>query len=275
MARRPWTGLTAATGEPSGGPSRFSRELSRLSIALILLALAAVTSALTGTADRDAVPARRAAGAFFPSLRSLFGAPAPAPGTHVAELERQERAFRLIAGVEAEAEARGGVSLGLLVRRTRLEPFSWREAEDSLLETSERIESTPSILPANGYIGSPFSLARAHPILALSRPHRGVDVVAPWGSPIVATARGEVSFVGYSGEYGLTVEIDHGRGLVTRYAHASRALVRPRQQVERGDTIARIGRSGLAVGSHVHYEVLLNGVPKNPRRYINHSINPD
>jgi murein DD-endopeptidase MepM/ murein hydrolase activator NlpD len=102
-----------------------------------------------------------------------------------------------------------------------------------------------------------------------------VDVVAPFGTPIVATARGQVRFVGYSGAYGLSIEIDHGHGVMTRYAHASRAFVHPGQQVERGDTIARIGRSGLAVGSHVHYEVVLNGVPRNPRLYINRSINPD
>jgi murein DD-endopeptidase MepM/ murein hydrolase activator NlpD len=64
------------------------------------------------------------------------------------------------------------------------------------------------------------------------------------------------------------VEIDHGYGVVTRYAHASRVLVRRGELVDRGDTIARVGRTGLAIGSHLHYEVLVNGVAANPNRYV-------
>ena len=95
-----------------------------------------------------------------------------------------------------------------------------------------------------------------------------VDIVAARGTPIVAAARGRVRYVGFAGEYGLTVEIDHGYGYVTRYAHASRALVRVGQPVERGDMIGRVGDTGLAIGPHLHYEVLVNERQANPRWYM-------
>jgi murein DD-endopeptidase MepM/ murein hydrolase activator NlpD len=155
-----------------------------------------------------------------------------------------------------------------LMRRARLLSFSWREARDTLGQKLSRLAATPSILPTEGYISSGFSSSRYHPILSRPRPHVGLDIVAPQGTPIVAAANGRVRFVGRNGEYGLSVEIDHGWGVVTRYAHASRTTVRPGQPVERGDVIAQVGATGLAVGPHLHYEVLLNGSPVNPRRYI-------
>jgi murein DD-endopeptidase MepM/ murein hydrolase activator NlpD len=92
--------------------------------------------------------------------------------------------------------------------------------------------------------------------------------VARTGEPILAAARGRVGFVGSQGDYGLMVALSHGRGVETRYAHASRLLVRNGQVVERGDTIALVGRTGLAVAPHLHYEVLIDGRPANPERYI-------
>jgi murein DD-endopeptidase MepM/ murein hydrolase activator NlpD len=265
MARRLLTSVIRAEVEPKAAQNRLSREIARLTIALFLLLVGTISSALTDAPPGTSGPASFAIGdRLFRNLRAELASRSETPGTELAELRRQEGAYRLLGGDEPS----GAVDLAALVRRTRLLPFSWREAEDSLLEYRDRLEATPSISPANGYISSGFSAARVHPILALSRPHRGLDIVAPFGSPIVAPARGRVSFVGHSGEYGLTIEIDHGRGLTTRFAHASRALVRPGQEVARGDTIARVGRSGLAVGSHVHYEVLVDGQPRNPRRYI-------
>lgn len=130
------------------------------------------------------------------------------------------------------------------------------------------MEAMPSILPASGYVSSGFSGSRWHPILDRPRPHNGLDIVAPYGSPVVASARGRVRRAGDANEFGLMVEIDHGHGLVTRYAHLSRILVRRGQLVDRADPVGRIGRSGLAAGPHLHYEVLVNGRAANPRRYI-------
>ena len=105
-------------------------------------------------------------------------------------------------------------------------------------------------------------------ILDRPRPHNGVDIVARPGTPIVAAAHGRITHAGPMGEYGLTIEIEHGYGITTRYAHASRLLARVGQTVARGDTIARVGQTGLAVGPHLHYEVLVGGQAADPRMFI-------
>jgi murein DD-endopeptidase MepM/ murein hydrolase activator NlpD len=158
--------------------------------------------------------------------------------------------------------------VGELLRRAKLLNFSWREARDSLLDKHHRLESTPSIIPTYGYITSAFSRSRKHPILDRARPHEGIDISARHGTPIFAAAKGRVRFAGKKGDFGMAVEIDHGYGVVTRYAHASKLLVRNGQSVKRGDTIAQVGSTGLAVGPHLHYEVLVNGRPQNPGQYV-------
>lgn len=155
-----------------------------------------------------------------------------------------------------------------MLRRARLLSSSWSEATDSLESRHERLASTPSIRPTAGFISSAFTRSRFHPILHYARPHEGIDIAAPKGTPILAAAKGQVIFVGRRGDYGLLVEIDHGFGLVTRYAHASVVSVRRGQIVERGEKIAAVGATGLATGPHLHYEVMLNGRPVDPKRYI-------
>lgn len=158
--------------------------------------------------------------------------------------------------------------VGQLLRRARLLEFSWREAEDTLRDKHARLAAMPSIYPTTGYMTSGFSSSRWHPILDRPRPHNGVDIVARPGTPIVAAAHGRVKTAGVLGELGLTVEIDHGYGIVTRYAHTSRVHVRVGQLVARGDVIARVGQTGLAVGPHLHYEVLVRGKPADPRGFV-------
>ncbi len=158
--------------------------------------------------------------------------------------------------------------LSLLLRRARLLEFSWREAEDTLRDKHARLAATPSIYPTSGYMTSGFTSSRWHPILDRPRAHNGLDIVARIGTPIVAAAHGRVQRAGPLGEYGLAVEIDHGYGILTRYAHASRVLVRPGEMVARGDTIALVGQTGLAVGPHLHYEVVVGGQPADPREFI-------
>ncbi len=160
------------------------------------------------------------------------------------------------------------VRLDEMLRRARLLSFSWREATTALERAHDKLAATPSILPTDGDIISGFTNSRWHPILGVSRPHRGLDIVAAAGTPIVAAAKGTVTFVGYRGAYGSMIEIDHGYGITTRYAHASRTLARRGQIVQRGDTIGRVGSTGLAVAPHLHYEVLVDGKFANPRRYL-------
>lgn len=215
------------------------------------------------------------------------------------DLARQDEQFRLMAGLEPlggevhhtafagpdtrrvnrsmlwqlegsppELAGRTAFDINTLLHRARLLSTSWTEARDSVKFNYERLAALPSIQPTDGAVTSAFTRLRWHPILDRPRAHEGVDITAPTGTPIVAAANGRVSFVGPNGDYGLMVEIDHGFGHVTRYAHASRTLVRLGQRVARGERIALVGQTGLAVGPHLHYEVLVNGRPMNPRNYV-------
>lgn len=160
------------------------------------------------------------------------------------------------------------VDLNAMIRRANLLASSFREAGDSLLVHADRLASTPSIMPTVGWLSSAFSRMRDHPILHVARAHEGLDVTAPMGTPIEAPANGTVVQTGWEAGYGNTVTIDHGYGIVTRFAHASRILVRVGEKVERGDRIALVGNTGLSTGPHLHYEVHVNGRPVDPRRYI-------
>jgi murein DD-endopeptidase MepM/ murein hydrolase activator NlpD len=102
---------------------------------------------------------------------------------------------------------------------------------------------------------------------ALSR-HHGVDYSTRLGTPIYATGDGQVTFAGKNGGFGKMVEINHGFGYATRYAHASRLLVKRWQRVKRGDIIALVGSSGRSNATHLHYEVMHKGHKKNPLAYV-------
>jgi murein DD-endopeptidase MepM/ murein hydrolase activator NlpD len=115
--------------------------------------------------------------------------------------------------------------------------------------------------PARGVITSRFGMRwRRH--------HNGVDIASPRGTPIYAARGGLVSFAGWYYGYGLTVIIDHGAGIISIYGHASSLLVRGGQGVSAGQQIARVGCTGSCTGSHVHFEVRVNGRPVNPLRYL-------
>ncbi|WP_414637053.1 M23 family metallopeptidase [Arenimonas sp.] len=127
--------------------------------------------------------------------------------------------------------------------------------------------STPAGMPAPGYISSryggrndPFGRGQAH--------HLGIDIDANSGDPVTAAAEGVVSFSGVRGGYGNVVEIDHGNGYKTLYAHNSANLVKAGDVVRAGQNIARVGSTGRSTGSHLHFEVKLNGRQVNPRQYL-------
>lgn len=119
------------------------------------------------------------------------------------------------------------------------------------------------IMPVNGRITSGYG-QRFHPILGYARMHAGVDFGAAWGSPIVATAPGVVSFAGYHGGHGNYVRLEHGGGLGTGYGHMSRIAVGPGEQVKAGEIIGYVGSTGLSTGPHLHYEMYRNGRTVNP-----------
>jgi murein DD-endopeptidase MepM/ murein hydrolase activator NlpD len=109
---------------------------------------------------------------------------------------------------------------------------------------------------------------RTDPLRGKVRMHSGIDIPAPLGTPIQASAGGFVRFAGSAGGYGRMIEIAHGDGLTTRYAHLSQILVQPGAPIARGETIALMGSTGRSTGSHLHFEVRDHGRPANPLAYL-------
>jgi murein DD-endopeptidase MepM/ murein hydrolase activator NlpD len=121
-------------------------------------------------------------------------------------------------------------------------------------------------LPLDGRITSRFARSRLHPILRIRRPHKGVDIAAASGTAIRAPAPGRVTKVAREIGYGLVVQLDHGGGVTTRFAHCRSALVRVGQRVAAGARIATVGATGLATTPHLHYEVRVRGEAVDPLR---------
>ena len=130
-----------------------------------------------------------------------------------------------------------------------------------------RLASTPLGMPAEGWFSHGYGW-RKDPFGGNRQFHRGIDIVNSTGTPIIATADGVVSRAVRVSDYGKTVDISHGLGFVTRYAHMSEILVRPGQQVRRGETLGRVGSTGRSTGPHLHYEVFRDGRRINPWKYL-------
>lgn len=128
--------------------------------------------------------------------------------------------------------------------------------------------SVPSRMPLEGaYMSSGYGM-RTHPVLGGRRAHAGIDLAAPTGTPIYATADGLISKAENFSSYGLYVAIEHGAELQTRYAHMSRIAVAAGQRVKKGDIIGYVGSTGRSTGPHLHYEVRIAGEPVNPVPYM-------
>jgi murein DD-endopeptidase MepM/ murein hydrolase activator NlpD len=155
-----------------------------------------------------------------------------------------------------------------LLKRANTLAASFARVSAAIEHNVERSGRIPSIMPTAGWLSSNFTRSRFHPILHVSRPHEGIDVSAPMGAPIVAPAAGTVTRATRERGYGLVVEIDHGDGITTRYAHCSRISVRPGQRVKRGQEIAAVGNTGLSTGPHLHYEIHVNGKVIDPLTYV-------
>jgi murein DD-endopeptidase MepM/ murein hydrolase activator NlpD len=140
--------------------------------------------------------------------------------------------------------------------------------EALLVQDSAKRKFLPSLLPVvDGWYSSNFGF-RIDPFTGQSSFHEGIDFIAESGTPILAAASGKVVFAGWHAQYGKMIEIDHGNGLVSRYAHASKLGVDEGDLVVRGQRIANVGSTGRSTGPHLHFEVRLNGVPQNPARFV-------
>lgn len=149
----------------------------------------------------------------------------------------------------------------VVARRVIQEPQSQVVAVGSRSLLASRAGEGNLAWPAAGSVSSPFGWR-------WGRLHTGIDITAPYGSSVRAAEAGKVVRAGWNGGYGLEVEISHGEGVVTRYAHLSQIEVSVGQQVERGQVIGRIGSTGSATGPHLHFEVLVNGQVVNPMRFF-------
>jgi murein DD-endopeptidase MepM/ murein hydrolase activator NlpD len=157
--------------------------------------------------------------------------------------------------------------LGHLTAQAKVQTISFQELDHFFKNQKSFLEATPSIWPTRGWVTSNFGF-RKSPFTGLRERHEGYDIGARTGSAIRATAAGVVAVSGREHGYGKMIEINHGYGVVTRYGHNSKNLVKAGAKVKRGQIIALVGSTGRSTGPHLHYEVLLNGVPTNPKNYI-------
>lgn len=183
-----------------------------------------------------------------------------------------------------ELPGRGGAESSLPVRELSLGDFKQQltALADSLADRSDKLtameslllqdslkkRAIPSLAPVSaGWHSSNYGW-RIDPFTGKQAFHEGVDFMAEVGSPIVAAASGVVVYSAYHPQYGNMVEIDHGNGLVSRYAHASALLVKAGDAVLKGQRIGLVGSTGRSTGPHLHFEVRQNGAPLNPERFL-------
>ncbi len=188
--------------------------------------------------------------------------------------ERRTQALAQVAGVELEEASlgMGGVDPETGLAATRLDTLSSRSARlGQLLDDVEtRLAEIPSVVPALGPITSRFGY-RTDPLTGERSFHRGIDIDGEPGEAVYAAASGIVRLAGRNGALGNAVRLSHGAGVVTRYGHLSGIAVEIGQEVEQGDIVGFVGRTGRATGTHLHFEVLVGGRPVDPLRYIDAS----
>ncbi|MBN1918331.1 MAG: M23 family metallopeptidase [Verrucomicrobia bacterium] len=143
-----------------------------------------------------------------------------------------------------------------------------RRAPD-LIDEQQRIPWGQPCSLERGWVSSPYGM-RVHPTQGSRKMHKGIDLAVDTGTPVHATARGVIVVAnpGYNGGYGQVIYIDHGNGIVTRYAHLSRIDVEVGHHVERGERVGLSGATGNVTGAHLHYEIRVNGDPTDPAAYL-------
>ena len=154
-----------------------------------------------------------------------------------------------------------------MLRRLRFEQQSMAEIEGAVKDQQARLTNMPSIWPVQGSVTSGYGYRR-DPFTGAQSLHPGLDIVAPSGTPVAATAAGHVTYAGWKSGWGRCVEIDHGSGIRTFYGHCRSLTVSAGDNVFRGDMIATVGSSGRSTGTHLHYGVLVNGNWVNPDNYV-------
>lgn len=147
-----------------------------------------------------------------------------------------------------------------------IEP-SLQDAATRAADQQAQFMVIPKLWPCNGIFTSPFGWRRS-PITGRRKFHAGIDIAAPHGTPIHAPSKGVVVTKERRTGYGRTLEIDHGHGVVSRYAHNQSILVKLGDYVEVGQLVSTVGSTGQVTGPHLHFEVLINGIPVDPAQYL-------
>lgn len=197
-------------------------------------------------------------GSLANEVSALYGLKTEAPisetdGLNPQELQASLTQFDLLKKTALSGAATIGLSAG---HRELVSAQDWM-----------RLARAPNIWPVEGRLNDGFG-QRIDPFNGEGAFHRGLDITAPYGQPVVATADAVVDFANWQTGYGKLVILEHGGGIATRYAHLSAFNVTQGQQVKRGDVIGYVGLSGRSTGPHLHYEVWVRGIPVNPHKYL-------
>ncbi len=210
--------------------------------------------------------------AFNQRLRTMAnldkpGGPEPILGVGGPEIASSARGVKLSTTVRERQVNSMQRELEQLAAEGENERMIQEELAKFLNERRSILASTPSIWPTHGWVTSGFGY-RVSPWTGERQFHAGLDISTRVGSVVHAPAEGVITFAGSEGAYGRFMVINHGHGLVTRYGHLNDFKVSVGQRIKRGQVVATVGNSGRSTGPHLHYEVLLSGVPANPRYYI-------
>jgi len=157
--------------------------------------------------------------------------------------------------------------LSFLQSQVSKQEQSFQELETVVQSRQSLWASTPSIWPTSGWLSSDFG-KRISPFTGHRAMHRGIDIAARSGTPIIAPAAGVVTYYRFNGGFGRYLKVNHGYGTVTHYGHLSKSEVKVGQKVKRGDIIGYVGNTGLSTGPHLHYEVYVNNVAIDPMKFI-------
>lgn len=199
-------------------------------------------------------------GSLASEVSSFYGLKADAPlatdGSHDEEVARSIDQFYALRTTAMSGAATLGISMNGITGRQTLTTADWL-----------KLTFAPNLWPVEGRITGSFG-ERIDPFNGEGAFHRGVDIHADYGSPIIAPADGTVVFAAQESGYGRLVQIDHGHGFITRFGHMSAFAVVSGQDVHRGDIIGYVGQSGRSTGPHLHYEVWVKNSPVNPYKYL-------
>ena len=159
------------------------------------------------------------------------------------------------------------VDLGLMEQKTQILEERFDMLGEAFANHTELLDSTPSILPARGWISSGFRYRR-DPFTQKRTWHNGIDISCQKGTPIYAPAKGVIVYKGYQGGFGNLLELNHGNGLKTRFAHLDKFNVSKGQRVKRGDLIGYVGSTGRSTAPHLHFEIHKDDKAVNPMKYV-------